>query len=190
MTTWYTSDLHFGHANILGFCNRPYRDTTEMNEMLIHNWNERVAYDDLVFVLGDVAMGSIKDTLPLVKRLMGHKILVVGNHDRCFPGSKRHLEWVQTYTEVGFIAIAEEIEALLEDVPVRMCHFPYSGDSGGEDRFSNRRPTDDGRWLLHGHVHDVWKVKDRQINVGTDVWDYTPVSQDEILAIIREVDQP
>ena len=32
---FFTSDTHFGHANIIRFCNRPYRDVNHMNQELI-----------------------------------------------------------------------------------------------------------------------------------------------------------
>ncbi len=34
---FYISDTHFGHKNVIGFCNRPYDSIEEMNEELIEN---------------------------------------------------------------------------------------------------------------------------------------------------------
>ena len=63
MATWFTADLHFGHRNIIDYCNRPFRDVDAMNESLIENWNESIAADDTVWVVGDFALGKIADTL-------------------------------------------------------------------------------------------------------------------------------
>ena len=63
MTTWFTSDLHFGHANIIEYSGRPFRDVDHMNRALIERWNALVQPADTVWVLGDVAMGRITDTL-------------------------------------------------------------------------------------------------------------------------------
>lgn len=64
--------------------------------------------------------------------------------------------------------------------------FPYSGDHTEEDRFEKYRPIDEGLWLLHGHVHCAWSVNGRQINVGVDVRDFTPISILEIKKIILQ----
>lgn len=55
---WFTSDTHFGHENIIRFCNRPFRNAEEMNAELIRRWRETVPKDGIVFHLGDFAHGS------------------------------------------------------------------------------------------------------------------------------------
>lgn len=85
MKTWITSDLHFGHTNIMKFCpeNRGhFKDVTHMNEEMIRMWNEQVKADDTVYILGDVAFCSASDAAKIMHRLNGVKILVEGNHDR------------------------------------------------------------------------------------------------------------
>ena len=49
---WFTADTHFGHKNIIRYCQRPFVDVEEMNRVLIENWNSVVSPDDLVFHLG------------------------------------------------------------------------------------------------------------------------------------------
>ncbi|HET9144120.1 metallophosphoesterase [Actinophytocola sp.] len=85
---WFSADLHFGHASIIEHCDRPFRTLDEMHEAIIARWNERVSPDDTVWLLGDIALGDRDVTLPLVRRLHGHKRLVAGNHDLCFHGRK------------------------------------------------------------------------------------------------------
>ena len=183
---WFTSDLHFGHENIIRYCKRPFRDVDDMDESLIVRWNDRVDRDDEVWVLGDLAMGLITESLKLIQRLAGHKVLLTGNHDRCWPGNPRSPEeWNKRYRAAGIDEIFHgSVNAELSGRPVQLCHFPYEGDSHDEDRFTQYRPIDDGRWLLHGHVHTKWQVHDRQINVGVDAWDYAPVGEPELAAIV------
>ena len=63
MNTWITADCHFGHANIIKYCKRPFKDLEEMNAILIKNWNERVSPGDIVIVLGDFAWESSFDKI-------------------------------------------------------------------------------------------------------------------------------
>lgn len=186
MTTWFTSDLHFGHVNIIRYCDRPFADVEEMNEALIERWNAVVDDTDTVWVLGDVAMGRVTETLPLVGRLRGRRLLLAGNHDRCWDGNgPRADEWLQRYLDAGFAEVHQGAMRLsVGGHEVLACHFPYLGDSQDLDRHPIARPVDDGGWLLHGHVHEQWRQHDRMINVGCDVWDYRPVAEAALAALI------
>ena len=187
MARHFTADLHFGHRNIIGYCNRPFADVEEMDAALVERWNEAVGPDDEVVVLGDFALGRITETLPLARRLHGRKVLLAGNHDRCWDGHHRGAERaVAQYLDAGFDEVWQGAVPLeVGGVPVLACHFPYRGDSQDEDRHVHHRPVDDGAWLLHGHVHDRWRVRGRMVNVGVDVWDYAPVAEATIAQLIR-----
>jgi calcineurin-like phosphoesterase family protein len=83
--TWITSDLHFGHANIMKFCpvtRVGFRDTDHMREQMIAEWNQSVAQEDVVYILGDVAFLPAAEAVAIMRRLNGRKILIEGNHDR------------------------------------------------------------------------------------------------------------
>jgi calcineurin-like phosphoesterase family protein len=137
-------------------------------------------------VLGDVALGRIDYTLSLIGKLSGHKLLVAGNHDRCWAGHGRRSEgWSDRYLEAGFDEVHHgEVAVDVGDTSVRACHFPYRGDSQEQDRYLEHRPIDNGAWLLHGHVHERWLQHERMINVGVDVWGYQPVNYETIDARI------
>jgi calcineurin-like phosphoesterase family protein len=184
---WFSSDLHFAHANVISYCNRPFRTADEMDLALIERWNATVAPDDVVVVLGDVAMGQLADSLSLVGLLHGTKVLVPGNHDRCWVGhsARKRAHWDDRYLEAGFSTILHDPQPVeLANVTVELSHFPYAGDTQGTDRHVEHRPLDQGRWLLHGHVHGLWRQRDRQINVGIDAWGGRPVSSAAIEALI------
>lgn len=181
---WYTSDMHFGHENILKLCNRPFDSVEQMNNTIVRRWNTRVRSDDNVYVLGDVAMGKIDESLKYIEQLNGNKFLVPGNHDRCWYGNKKVKPIdIERYTNVGFTILDDKVPGPFDSI---MSHFPYAGDSHDEDRFKDHRPNDNGQWLLHGHVHDKWRYCGRQINVGVDVWDFYPISERTIASIMDQ----
>ncbi|MDN5851393.1 MAG: metallophosphoesterase [Actinomycetia bacterium] len=199
MSTWYSADLHLGHANILEYCDRPYASVAEMNERLLANWNAVVAPDDLVWVLGDFDMRGKDASLALLPRLMGTKVLVAGNHDACWAGDRAGWKHMRRYLEAGFAAVHEFARTTLPArrpnqprTPVLLSHFPYEGDSHEDDRYSQFRLRDEGVTLLHGHVHDAFREARTprgalQVNVGVDVWDYAPVSENTLAAHIASL---
>jgi calcineurin-like phosphoesterase family protein len=186
MTVWFTSDLHLGHANIIEYCGRPFADVDTMNAALIERWNAVVQPDDTVWVLGDMVLGRSNATLPLVGMLHGRKLLLAGNHDRCWLGhGSKADEWTERYLAAGFAEVHQEQMTLtIGSHRVEACHFPYRGDSHDHDRYPQHRPIDRGDWLLHGHVHERWRQRGRMINVGVDAWALQPVSEPELAAVI------
>jgi calcineurin-like phosphoesterase family protein len=199
---FFTSDTHFGHRNIIKYSNRPFRDTTVMNEMLIRNWNDTVSHDDLVFHLGDVALGPWEDWHNVLTRLNGYKVLVVGNHDRIFKGEKpARQERFAPFYQGWFDEIHDNIVGLELDngLEVNLSHFPYTGDSHDGDRYEEFRLIDEGVPLIHGHTHaeyaklgEAAQVSESargtlQIHVGQDAWNYRPVSEDRVINLIESL---
>lgn len=182
--------MHFGHANVIKYCQRPYASVDEMNGALIRNWNEVVQPDDIVYCLGDVSLAS-KPVEAYTRQLNGTKYLVPGNHDFCHSYHKKSRsqenrnKWIAQYEEWGWKVLPEQTTLDIPGVAtVNLCHHPYELLLPGDDKYEKWRPKDDGRWLLCGHVHEKWKVVGRMINVGTDVWNFRPVSIDEVSKII------
>jgi calcineurin-like phosphoesterase family protein len=198
MTRFFISDTHFGHKNIIKYSNRPFRDVEHMDEMLVKNWNDRVGPTDVVYHLGDVAMGASERWDNILKRLSGYKILVTGNHDRIFAGEKprQREKWDEKYHE-WFDEVVDNYRGLwLDDgTIVDLSHFPYDGDSHDGDRYTDFRLPDTGRTLIHGHTHAEGidgrvsrsKRGTLQIHVGVDSWGYRPVSEDEVIDLIASV---
>jgi calcineurin-like phosphoesterase family protein len=187
MQTWFTADTHFGHTNIIKYADRPFDSVDSMRAELVRRWNDRVAADDRVLVLGDFALGRIDETLKVLEELNGSKDLIVGNHDRPFdPDPRRRAEWTTRYLDAGFRSVTHGTigYTLGGRYPVLIGHFPYAGDSHDADRYAQLRPYDSGLPIVHGHVHTTWHLKGRQLNVGVDVNDYAPVSEDEVVATL------
>lgn len=192
--TFYTSDQHFGHTNIIGLCDRPFRNADEMGDYIMAQWNSLVGPTDTVWVLGDVALGNTALELERIKGLNGVKHLVAGNHDRCWEHHKpkRRRGWLQRYLDAGFVSVSSYHNTTIGAHQVGLCHFPYQGDSHPEDRYREYRPIDRGGWLIHGHIHEKRRVdrQGRMINVGVDVWGFKPVPESVLETIINNTPQP
>ena len=188
MSRWWTSDQHFGHANIIRYCGRPFVDAAAMGEAMVDRWNDLVADSDEVWMLGDLVMNRLADNLAVyVSKLRGRKILVPGNHDACWQGHRKGPRQAAKYFELGGVAriVDDPSPVVIAGQQVRISHFPYRIDTHHDLRYIEHRPDDDGGWLLHGHIHEQWRQNGRQINVGVDAWDFTPVSDDTISEMIQ-----
>jgi calcineurin-like phosphoesterase family protein len=197
---FFTSDTHYGHANVIKYCNRPFRDVEEMREVLINSWNAAVSPGDTVIHMGDFSFHE-REVASVLPRLNGTKHLVLGNHDKPHPSNKgrtqeKFLDWVSRYKDLGFEQV--RVEAALETSygMFRMCHLPYEDKEDvyqdGTARLTKYRPTDDGLPLLCGHVHERWLTKlttngTLMINVGVDApgapWFMRPASLEEVLRV-------
>lgn len=165
MTHWFTADPHFGHANIIRFCNRPFPNVEAMNAHLLAQYRAVVRPGDDLWILGDFAVGKADEARRAAVRAIfdaipGRKHLVLGNHDRPWI---RGLPW-DSLTQMA-------------DIPVDgrrlvLCHYPMITWPGA------RR----GALQLFGHVHGNWRGTRNSINVGLDVWEFRPVTLPEIEA--------
>lgn len=183
---FYTADTHFGHKRIIELSGRPFRDVDHMNHVIVNNINEVAGPDDELWILGDMAMGTLVESLELIKLINPSVHLVNGNHDRTWRGAKeKDRAKTPLYIEAGIQSIQDEAIHNLDGTPVRLSHFPYAGDHTEEDRHVEWRPKDDGMWLLCGHVHESWGQQGRMINVGVDVRNFYPVSEQEALNLIN-----
>lgn len=187
---FFTSDQHFFHNNVIMYDNRPFSSISEMNSVLINNWNSIVKSDDVVYVLGDFGFCPIVSIYNLLNSLNGKKILVLGNHDRHQQGQ---------YIKAGFDAVYYELVMKLGQKIIRLSHYPYKTSklslwwekiSTGKDysHINKKRPLRNKEdWLIHGHTHNGYKkidFKRKQINVGCYAWSYFPVSEKEIHRLI------
>ena len=177
MKTFFTSDLHYSHANIIKYCSRPYKDIHHMNISLTNNWNSIVSPEDEVWVLGDVSWNpqQLQNILP---RLNGTKYLVSGNHDKCFKSQAQ----VEKYRWYGFSEVyTDPVKRTFNGREFVLCHFPYT-----DTRFPHKVPLDEGLFLLHGHSHSRKEnvLRENMLDVGVDGHDYHPWELTELLEFI------
>lgn len=175
---WFTSDLHFNHANIIKFCNRPWKTTEEMDEALINNWNSVVKPNDLIFDLGDFAFADRDKWIKLLEQLNGKHYLILGNHDiNRWPGNK---------VLPLFERVEHQLTLKIDGRKVYLNHYPFLCYGG------TYRAPEQAAYALHGHVHllrehNLGKDFERmshtfpyQYDVGVDFNNYTPISWNEV----------
>ena len=160
MTTFFTSDTHFGDIRILRIDKRPFKTLDEHDAALIENWNAVVTPSDTVWHLGDFALGPSDDRVnEILATLHGAKHLITGNNDG--PGTRHSSGWLS-------VAAYEELD--LDDRHLILCHYA----------FRTWNAMGRGALNLHGHSHGLLKTAPKQYDVGVDVWDFRPVTLDEI----------
>lgn len=167
----FTSDTHFGHANCIYMDHRPFRDIDEMDEYLIHRWNDRVQDNDDVWFLGDFCYRAKKPASEYLKRLRGHKHLVVGNHDGKMLDDADSMKYWESVNQIKTLHDGKYGKIIL-------CHFPIA-DWEGMYR---------GTWHLFGHIHTTHNESakymenmEKAVNVGCMLNGYAPCSMMELL---------
>lgn len=172
-----TSDTHFGHANILQFCNRPFANVEEMNYKLIENWNKKVPADGLVFHLGDFAWGGYPFWKSIREQLNGKIILIKGNHDE--------KNMTPTAEQELFEHVAYQMKIIIEGRKIYLNHYPFLAYAGVY------RDPKGLVYQLFGHCHsgpgatglDIDRLKalfPTQFDVGVDNCNYEPISWKEV----------
>lgn len=151
--TFFTSDLHFGHENIIKYCKRPWATVQEMDEALIANWNSVVGKEDEVWNLGDAGF-CCSDThlLQCLKRLNGKHHFVMGNHD--IITEKLWLKDTFLFDKWCF----GYQELTIQDQNIVLCHYAM------REWHHNLR----GTWHLFGHTHGLLRPFGKSVDVGVD----------------------
>lgn len=169
---FFTADWHLFHENIISYCSRPFKDTREMHGELIRRHNRLVGDYDNVYVLGDATLlgpDRLFKIRPIVRKMRGRKHLVLGNHD-----SGRAM----AYLDLGFESVHTSLEL---DDHVFGYGLVLAHDPAWAVMKRHRR------WLV-GHAHTLFRTLEdgRVVNVGVDVWDFNPVSSEDLSAAIGE----
>jgi calcineurin-like phosphoesterase family protein len=193
---YFSADWHFHHARIIEFTDRPYPDTDTMDAAFVDTWNSTVRPNDESYVLGDLALGSFERAMEILASLNGHKFLIPGNHDRVSSHSNKPAyreKFRDIYAAAGFETLDEVVTFQIGGRPVLASHYPYAGDSHeldrfNADRYAKQRPVDTGLPLIHGHVHNEWRYRGREFNVGVDVNGFQLVPESEIAAWVATLD--
>lgn len=179
METYFTSDTHWNHKNIVrgttgwGETNQRCRDfdtLEEHNTQIIQNINKLVGYSDVLYHLGDWSFGGFDSIKKFRDQLHCRTIhLIYGNHDhhieRNKDGCQSLFASVQYYKELGGVGA----HIILSHYAMRVWNESHHG-----------------AWMLFGHSHGT--LKDdylyKTMDVGMDTNDLKPYHFSEIQNIM------
>lgn len=168
---WITSDLHFGHANIIKFCQRPFSSVEEMDAVLIYNWNEIVGKDDIIYIVGDFTLNGPDFAADVFSMLNGKIFVMPGSHDH---------RWFekQTYKSRDGHLVQHLPGLFTIPVPIRdnskmaltLCH--YAMRTWPASHY--------GTLHVFGHSHGKLDGVGRSMDIGVDAFNYRPVDLRDI----------
>lgn len=169
LNPFIVSDTHLKHKRIIEYCERPFHSVGEMNECLIHNWNQSVSTEDTVYHLGDVGFGDLSE---FQGRLNGNIHLIQGNHDSS-----------TTWNSFSFASRQQNLIIQYNDLRILLIHYPIHTEEG-----ANRQRPGTDKWdlCLYGHVHNRrqgWETDGKKWyrNCSVEVQNYAPVRLSQLL---------
>lgn len=166
---YFTADTHFGHANVIKLCNRPFENIEAMNEAMVIAWNERVKGNDTVYIVGDMFF-RCSDPESILARLKGKKRLIVGNHDGSWMSK---VDLSKYFCSVDhFLEISDGVHALT------LCHYPLL-------TWKHEKRS----YMIHGHIHadtssDYFPLiakRENILNAGADINGFQPITFEELV---------
>lgn len=160
MNYFFTSDEHYGHDNIIKYCDRPFASVIEMNNKIITKHNELVNHNDLVIHCGDFTLKGKEYANAIIKRLNGQHIFLLGSHDNWCDKEHIHEIWEQK----------------IEDIYIVACH--YAMRVWAKSHYNS--------WQLFGHSHGKLKTIGKQLDVGVDTNNFYPYSFKQIKSIMSK----
>lgn len=171
---FFSSDHHFGHSKIIGYCERPFTDCTEMDNKLIENWRNTVKDMDTVYYLGDFSMSGDFNLMVenYVSKLTGKIIFI---HDNL-----SHDDWLNKFrvTNNERVQVSDNVYVLS---PIHKIKY------NGFEFFLSHYPMDSwpgsyhGSYHLHGHSHGSLCGKHNRYDVGVDTNNFSPISIDDVI---------
>jgi calcineurin-like phosphoesterase family protein len=195
-STWFTADQHFGHTNIIKYCNRPFCCAKEMDDEMILRWNAVVEPGDTVYHLGDFTMEGYQYAKDIFAQLNGAvKILALPwHHDRRWLAKAKtappHTQGKSYTGSQTFIRLLPPIEIL-----TLTSYIDGRGGSTSRDRpmkvtlghypMASWEASYHGAWHLHGHSHGQYDGGGFMMDVGVDSWNFTPVSMNQVRHFMR-----
>ena len=179
---YYIADIHFQDQRIFELCSRPFKNLEDYEEQIITKWNNKVEESDTVYLVGDISGENNNRILDTLKKLNGHKHLILGNHDT---------EVIDLYRNSGVFETIKDMDFIRDNNrDVHVCHYPMM----------DWKHFNYGSYHVYGHIHNkngtqnvpsqnaykqiIEYYKDKKAyNCGVDVTNFEPVTLDEMIVL-------
>lgn len=161
--TYFTSDWHLGHKNILKFRDK-FKTIEEHDNTFIDNFNKIIKKRDTVYFLGDIAF--TEEGLEQLKKLnyCHKKVLYLGNHD--YLGTEKYLEYF------------DEVYGFRSYKSYWLSHCPIH-----PQEMRNRKGN------IHGHLHGSHLTDMKYFDVCPEKHDYQLVDFEQIKEYFEGIDK-
>jgi len=177
INTFFSSDHHFFHHNVIEYSNRPFADVKEMNYEMIVRHNSVVSPKDTVYFLGDFCFTKdIDAVVDILKQMNGQKHFIPGNHDKIMYADAI-VQQFKSFSPNSFKEIQVlDAESKSGKMPITLCHYAM--------KVWNKSHY--GTYHLYGHSHGSLPddQKSLSFDVGVDCFNYTPVSYQQVKKIM------
>ncbi|MFX1238696.1 MAG: metallophosphoesterase [Promethearchaeota archaeon] len=158
---WFTADFHLSHTNIIKYCNRPFSNVAEMDDVILRNLKKSLSPGDVLYFLGDLTFKKdvARDFFESFSTIEIHYIM--GNHDTAAIEQIAR-EYCKSVDYIKDIKIQGQ--------RITLCHYAM--------RVWNRSHFNS--WQLYGHSHARLEPVGKQHDVGVDNCNFFPISFGEI----------
>jgi len=156
---YFTSDTHFGHSNIIKYCNRPFDNIHIMDQVILDNINNTVKQEDTLYILGDFCFKG-KHPIEYRSRINCNYVhIILGNHDKI----SQFVEYLNIDDVMGFSSVEYVKEIIYCNQRIYLSHYPHRSWPASHK----------GSYMLYGHVHNKLDHEDKTLgrktlDVGVD----------------------
>jgi len=160
---WFMSDLHYNHANVIRFNERPFENVYRMNKHIEETLKTTPKKGDIIFDLGDLFWKGVSETemKRIISEIPKQRIYkIMGNHDN-------YNVYKKSYVGTLFSLISDILEINVDYqgkiYKLVLSHYPLL----------SWRDKSRGSWMIAGHTHgalDSYNKEsgDLRVDIGFD----------------------
>jgi len=163
---FFTADCHFGHANIIKYCKRPFISN---NDMKICDLIKNGTIPASDYKVPEISIDLMDKTIAKsINEVVGKNdnLVIVG--DFCLPHGDKNEKYYRSMINCQnvFLVLGNHDDRDACSDVFTACYENYLFKIDGQKIFVNHYParswnkSSQGSWMLYGHVHDAFHDED------------------------------